>query len=101
MNVARMNELHAKEGCGDELREFLLKLEPIIQSSQGCEKCEVLECDTELGRYVLFEFWDSIESHQNAAQQISSEETSRILKLLQMPPSGDYFHRISELKATL
>lgn len=95
MSVARVNELHAKEGCGDELREFLRKVEPVIRSSEGCEKCEILECDTEKGRYVLLEFWDSIESHERAAQKISSEETARIMELLRLPPTGDYFHRIS------
>lgn len=95
MSVARLNELQAKEGCGDQLREFLSKIEPLIRSSEGCEKCEILECDTEVGRYVLLEFWDSIESHQRAAQRISPDETARIMELLQMPPTGDYYHRIS------
>lgn len=96
MSVARMNELHAKEGCGAELREFLRKLEPMIRSSEGCEKCEILECDTDDNHYVLLEFWDSIESHERAANKITTEERERIMDLLLMPPTGDYFHRISE-----
>ena len=95
MSIARLNELHAKAGCGDELRAFLCKIESVIRSSKGCEKCEILECDTDVGRYVLLEFWDSIESHQRAAENISPEETARIMELLMMPPTGDYFHRIS------
>ena len=92
MSVTRINDFRAKESKVDVLRAFLGQIIPSIASSQGCLSCKLLQSQDSPSRFVVFEVWDSIESHKAAVKDIPPEMFMTVMELLDGRPSGEYFH---------
>lgn len=91
MNITRINEFHAKEDKGDDLRKFLVSIISIIESSAGCRSCRLLQCLDEPTRLVVIEIWDSVEAHQASVKSIPPDSFAEIMKMLAEIPKGAYF----------
>jgi len=91
MSITRINEFHAKEGKDDDVREFLVSIIPIIESSAGCQSCQLLQCLDDPTRRVVVEIWESVETHQTAVKSIPLDNFAEIMKMLAETPKGAYF----------
>jgi quinol monooxygenase YgiN len=91
MSVTRINEFRARAGRGDSLRTQLLAYVPIIESLEGCLSCQVLQSQKNPEYIVTIEVWDSIETHLVALLDTPAGDLEETLKLLETPPTGDYF----------
>ena len=91
MNITRINEFHAKESKGDDLREFLVSIVPIIESSAGCQSCQLLQCLDDPTRLVVVEIWESVEAHRTSVKNIPPNNFTEIMKMLAETPKGAYF----------
>ena len=91
MSVTRIGEVQAKEELIEALREFLISIIPMIQSSEGCESCQLLQSQDDATRFVIVEVWDSAESHQASVKNIPPDKLGEIRPLLASPPSGQYY----------
>jgi quinol monooxygenase YgiN len=92
MSVTRINDFRAKESKVDALRAFLGQIIPSIASSKGCLSCKLLQSQDSPSRFVVFEVWDSVESHKAAVKDIPPEMFMTVMELLDGRPSGEYFH---------
>jgi len=91
MSIKRINQFQAQEAKGEDLFEFLQSILPLITGSQGCFSCELMrDVDNPLS-FVILEEWDSIESHQNSAQNIPPKKLKAAMSLLSAPPTGHYY----------
>lgn len=79
------------EGRGDELRSLISGFLPLIESSDGCRSCQMLQSTQDPHRLVVIEVWDSVEAHQAAAAAIPPDAMDAAMKLLATPPQGDYY----------
>ncbi len=91
MSVTRINEFQAKAEQGNSLREFLISIMPMIQSSDGCESCQLLQSQDDPTRFVIIEVWGSVEAHKASLRNIPPEKFSQVKPLLAAPPSGSYY----------
>lgn len=91
MSITRINEFHAKEGRADDLRKFLVSIIPVIESSAGCQSCQLLQCLDDPNRLVVVEIWESVEVHQTSVKSIPPDNFVEIMKMLSETPKGAYF----------
>lgn len=91
MSITRINEFHAKDGRADDLRKFLISVIPVIESSAGCQSCQLLQCLDDPTRLVVVEIWESVEAHQAAVKSIPPNNFAKIMKMLAETPKGAYF----------
>ena len=91
MSVRRVGETQAKEGLTEALRDFLISIMPMIQSSEGCESVELYQSQDDPSKFIMIEVWDSVESHQASVRNIPPEKLGEIRPLLATSPSGSYF----------
>ena len=91
MSITRINEFHAKVGKGNDLLKFLVSIIPIIESSAGCQSCQLLQCLDDPTRLVIIEIWESVEAHQTSVKSIPSDNFAEIIKMLVETPKGAYF----------
>jgi quinol monooxygenase YgiN len=96
MSVYRIGEVQAKEELVEALREFLISIMPMIQSSQGCEGVQLFQSEDEATNFLMMEVWDSVEAHQASARNIPPEKIDEIRPLLASPPSGSYYRLVAE-----
>jgi quinol monooxygenase YgiN len=96
MTIYRIGEVKAKAETVDELREFMVSIMPLIKGSVGCSACQFYQSQDDPTRFVMFEVWDSVESHQASINNIPPEKLSEIRPLLGDAPSGGYFGLIAE-----
>jgi heme oxygenase (mycobilin-producing) len=94
MTITRISEFRANPGMIESLRDFLLSIMPIIESSQGCESVTLYQSHDDPTQFTVIEVWDSIESHQMSAKNIPPEKLTEIRPLLASAPSGAYFNLI-------
>jgi quinol monooxygenase YgiN len=92
MTVTRINEFRAQVGKADALRDFLLSVVPTIESSVGCQACQLLQSHDDPTRFVVVEVWDSIEAHQASVKNIPAGAFEHVMQLLASAPSGAYYH---------
>jgi quinol monooxygenase YgiN len=97
MTIYRVGEVQATPETVDELRDFMISIMPLIKNSEGCESCQYYQSQDDPTRFMMFEVWDSVESHQASIKNIPPEKLSEIRPLLGAPPSGGYFGLIAEL----
>ena len=96
MSISRIGETQAKPEMVAELREFLLSILPIIQSSQGCESVQLYQNHDDPSKFLMIEVWDSLESHRASVKNIPSELLAQIQPLLASSPSGSYFTLVTD-----
>jgi len=92
MSVTRINEFRARPGGGDVLRDRLMEFLPVIESLEGCLSCQLLQSQKNPEHVIFIEVWESVESHLVALLDSPAGKMEEILKLLEAPPSGDYFN---------
>jgi quinol monooxygenase YgiN len=91
MTITRINQFEAKAGAEEKLYVFLQSVIPTIAQSSGCISCRLLRSVENPARLAIVEEWDSIESHQKAAQAIPKERMAAATALFAQPPSGMYY----------
>ena len=91
MSIYRVGETQASEGKTEELRDFLISIMPIIQSSAGCELVHLYQSEVDPSKFLMIEVWDSVESHQASVKNIPAEKLGEIRPLLATSPSGSYY----------
>ena len=91
MRITRINDFHAKDGESDGLRRFLISIIPLIESSAGCQSCQLLQGLEDLTRFVIVEIWESVEAHQASVKNIPPGNFAEIMKMLAERPKGAYF----------
>ncbi|MBI3344436.1 MAG: antibiotic biosynthesis monooxygenase [Gammaproteobacteria bacterium] len=91
MSITRINEFHAKDGRADDLRKFLTSVIPAIESSAGCQSCQLLQSLDDPTRLVVVETWESVEAHQTAVKSIPPNNFAEIMKMLAETPKSAYF----------
>lgn len=96
MSVTRIGEVQAKAELTDDLRAFLLSIIPTIESSEGCEGCQLFQSQDDPTRFMMIERWDNVESHKASAQNIPPELLGQIRPLLGSAPSGSYFDTVEK-----
>jgi quinol monooxygenase YgiN len=99
MSIFRIGETQAKEGQIQALRDFLVSIMPIIQSSRGCESCQLYQSQDDPAKFLMVEVWDSIESHQASVKNIPPEKINEIRPLLAGSPGGGYFDMVKTLSS--
>ena len=91
MNVTRINRFEAKEGMAINLHEFLMSIVPLIEQSQGCASCQVLQNQENHNEFVVIEEWGSVSAHQASAKNIPPEKIRAVMPLLANAPNGSYY----------
>lgn len=91
MSVTRINKFEAKEGMATCLHEFLMSIVPLIEQSQGCASCQVLQNQENQNEFVVIEVWGSVSAHQASVKNIPPEKIGVVMPLLASPPSGSYY----------
>ena len=92
MSITRINEFQAQEGKGEALRDLIQSFVPMIESSDGCQSCQLLQSQEDPTRIVVIEIWDSTEAHQASMKNIPPGALQEAMKLLAGPPKGGYYH---------
>ena len=91
MSVTRIGEFRAKEFQDEALYGFLQSIIPLIEASEGCNSCLLLRNAEDARKFVIIEFWDSIEEHKASVKNIPPEMFQNALNLLANPPTGAYY----------
>ena len=91
MSITRINEFKAQEGQADALRDLLHSVLPMIEASDGCRSCQVLQGLDVPAQIVVIEVWDSAEAHQASVKNIPPGLLQEAMQLLAAPPKGGYY----------
>lgn len=91
MSITRINHFEAKEGCAEELFQFMSSVVSKIKQAQGCRDCRLLVGAENTAQLAVIEEWDSIADHQRAASVIPSEDIAMATAFFARPPMGIYF----------
>lgn len=91
MTITRINQFEAKAGLEEKLHAFLQSVISVILNCPGCIACKLLRSAENPACLAIIEEWDSIESHQKAAQAIPKEKLAEAGALFAKPPSGMYY----------
>jgi quinol monooxygenase YgiN len=91
MSVTRINKFEAREGMATGLHEFLMSIVPLIEQSQGCTSCQILQNQESRNEFVVIEVWNSVSSHQASAKNIPPEKIGMLMPMPANPPSGSYY----------
>jgi len=92
MSVVRINEFRAFLGSGDTLRNRIRSFVPLIESSDGCVSCQLLQSQEDPTRILVIEVWESVERHRASLKNIPPVTFQETMKLLASPPKGEYFN---------
>jgi heme oxygenase (mycobilin-producing) len=66
----------------------------VIEDSEGCRSCRLLQDLDDERSSVFIELWDSVEAHRASANDIPREQLEEIMQLLASPPQSRYFAEI-------
>jgi quinol monooxygenase YgiN len=91
MSITRINQFEAKPGLEEKLHAFLHSVIAVILNCPGCISCKLLRSTGNPAQLAIIEEWDSIESHQKAAQAIPKEKLAEAGALVAKPPAGGYY----------
>lgn len=93
MSTTRINTFRAKDGMAGNLREFLISIISLIEQSQGCESCQLLQSQdsANANEFVVIEVWASVSAHQALVKNIPPEKLGVVMPMLVSPPSGSYY----------
>lgn len=98
MAITRINEFHAVEGKGGELKAALKVVMSQVKEAPGCQRCRLMEDPTNPTRLAIFEKWDDVEAHQAAADCVTPAQQQEIQLLLADAPIGRYYRRAKKTK---
>ena len=91
MTITRVNEIQAREGCSEQLRDYLQSILPEIEASEGCLYAHLLQGHDDPDRFLLIETWEDIASHQLAIMDIDRNEFLDTMRRLAHAPQAEYF----------
>jgi quinol monooxygenase YgiN len=91
MSITRINTFRARDDMANTLREFLISVVPIIEQSQGCESCQLLQSEDKPTEFVVLEVWTTVAAHQASAKNIPPEQLHVVMSLLANQPGGSYY----------
>jgi quinol monooxygenase YgiN len=91
MSVTRISEFQALDGKGERLRALLTAAVPAIRSSKGCHSCRLLQSQSDPGRILVIEVWDSVDAHQASVKSIPPEMVDKTRSLLAAAPKAGYY----------
>jgi quinol monooxygenase YgiN len=91
MSITRINEFQARDGQGEVLRDLLAATVPLIESSDGCQSCQILQSLDDPTRVMIIEVWDSVAAHQASLKNIPPGTFKKTTSILAGPPRGEYF----------
>lgn len=91
MSITRINTFRAKDGMAINLREFLISIVPLIEQSQACESCQLLQNQDNANEFMIIEVWASASAHQASVKNIPPEKIGVVMPMLASPPSGAYY----------
>ena len=91
MSITRINEFKAQEGHESALRALIESFLPMIESSDGCQGCQLLQGLDDPTRIVVIEVWDNPEAHLAAVKNVPPGVFAEAMKLLAGPPKGEYY----------
>lgn len=100
MNITRLNQFHAAEGKAHQLMGLLKSILLDLEECPGLLKAQLMQSAENPRDLVILEVWDSIKSHQDAAQAISPERIKEVVGLLDAPAKGAYFSVASSVHPT-
>jgi quinol monooxygenase YgiN len=73
----------------------------VIEASEGCRSCRLLQGQDDERRFVVIELWDSAEAHKASVKDIPPEQLEQVIQLLAGPPQGRYFAELISRPSTL
>ena len=91
MSITRINEFHAQAGQGDALRDLIESFMPMIEASDGCLSCQLLQHLGDPTQIVVIEVWENTEAHQASMKNIPPDALQQAMTLLAGPPKGAYY----------
>lgn len=91
MSITRINEFQARDGQGDALRDLIQSFVPMIEASEGCQSCQLLQGQDDPTRIIVIEVWDSAEAHQASLKNIPPSALGQAMTLLAGPPKGAFY----------
>ena len=91
MSITRINEFRAQNEHAATLRDLLRSVLPMIEASEGCRSCQVLQSLDDPAQIVVIEVWDSVEAHQASVKNIPPGLLQEAMQLLAAPPKGGYY----------
>ncbi|HSR53468.1 MAG TPA: antibiotic biosynthesis monooxygenase family protein [Acidobacteriota bacterium] len=94
MSITRINIFQAQEGKERELRQLIKSFLPLIESSQGCLSCALLQRQDDPARLLVIEEWENAEAHRAAASQIPADTLEKAREILAAPPSGAFYRQL-------
>lgn len=90
--VLRMGEMRALLGKSDDLHAFIYRvIVPSLQTAEGCQGVDVWKDASDPLRYLIVEYWDSVEAHRASVKEIDPEDIKVIMDLLDDSPRGNYY----------
>lgn len=89
--ITRLNEFVARPGMERELGEYLASIVPMIEESDGCLYCHMLQGHDDPSRFVIIETWESIPAHQLSVQGIDRKTFLEAMKTLAETRTAAYY----------
>ena len=91
MSIVRINRFKAGEGHAGALKRLLESFLPVIEQSEGCLRCRLIQKVDDTNDFVIIEEWTDIDAHKAATGSIPPEAVQKAMTLLAGPPSGAYY----------
>jgi len=91
MTIARIYNMHAKEGMSAELETALRGVLAAVSRLPGSQGAELLRDLGNEHRFILFERWDSVEAHKAGQAEFAKLDMRPMMEALDGPPDGGYF----------
>lgn len=89
--ITRVSEFTAQPGREDELADYLASIVPLIEESDGCLYCHMLQGHDDPSRFMIIETWESIPAHQLSVQGIDQKSFLKAMEALAESPTAAYF----------
>ena len=80
MSITRINTFQAQEGQGDALRDLIGSFVSMIEASEGCLSCQLLQNQDDPAQIVVIEQWESADAHQASMKNIPPEALQAAMK---------------------
>jgi quinol monooxygenase YgiN len=94
VSVTRINEFRVKDGQSKRVGDFLSSIVSVIEASEGCRSCRLMQDLDDERSFVIIELWESVEAHRASAKDIPPEQLEDIMQVLASSPQGRYFAEI-------
>jgi quinol monooxygenase YgiN len=91
VTITRINQFEATAAAEEKLYVFLQSVIAVITTCKGCISCRLLRSAENPACLAIIEEWDSIDSHQRAANAIPPAMYAEAVALFAKPASGMYY----------